>query len=320
MLFPHRPLVASNASRSIAFVSALLAILFFFVVLYRSWGAGRNLSSFGGRLGLGKPEPPTTIPKKLWYKLGPKGLSDEARAWTDTCIRNNTDYRVEFMTEEAADVYVQAAFGMRHPKLVEVYLGLSIPILKADLLRYLLLFAEGGVYNDLDVTCDAPIDDWIPAQYKDSTAVVVGWEFDVGWGDNFIREFATWTIMAKPGSPHIWQVIEDTVEFFEKKVKENNVPLGKLTLDMTGDVVDATGPRRFTNGLFKSMEKIYGARASIEHVMELMEPKLLGDVLVLPGFSFAAGSNTYDEGVVLPPPLVTHHYAGTWKNKNGGEQ
>jgi len=57
-------------------------------------------------------------------------------------------------------------------------------------------------------------------------------------------------------------------------------------------------------------------------MMELVQPKLIEDVLVMPGRSFAASANKYkpEEEERLPPQLVTHHYAGTWKNKDGGEK
>ncbi|KAH5487908.1 hypothetical protein HBI29_214730 [Parastagonospora nodorum] len=42
------------------------------------------------------------IPRKLWYKLGPHGMSDEIRDWTKTCIDSNPGYEVESMTEEKA--------------------------------------------------------------------------------------------------------------------------------------------------------------------------------------------------------------------------
>ena len=40
-------------------------------------------------------------------------------------------------------------------------------------------------------------------------------------------------------------------------------------------------------------------------------PKLIGDVLIMPGVSFAASQNGYatDQG----DALVTHHYEGSWK-------
>lgn len=185
------------------------------------------------------------------------------------------------------------------------------------MLRYLLLFTEGGVYLDLDVSCDAPIDLWVPQHYKDDASVVVGWEFDMGWGDNFLREFATWTIIAKPASPHIWMVIEDILDRLRNVMKERNVTVGGLTMEMVGDVVDSTGPRRFTRGILKSLEARYNA--TLKDVQELVKPKLAGDVLVLPGYAFAATSNRYPEGMVVPPPLVTHHFAGSWKNDYGGE-
>jgi mannosyltransferase OCH1-like enzyme len=192
-----------------------------------------------------------------------------------------------------------------------------VPILKADMLRYLLLFVEGGIYCDLDVSCQAPINQWIPQQYRDDASVVVGWEFDVGWGSHFIRQFATWTIMAKPGPPHVWMVIEDILHGLREAMREKDVPIERLTLEMVGDVVDATGPRRFTRSILKSVEETFNT--TVQDIQELLEPKLVGDLLILPGYAFAASANKYGDGVAVPSPLVTHHYAGSWKNKHGGE-
>lgn len=38
------------------------------------------------------------IPKKIWYKLGPKGLSEEMKEWTASCIDQNPDYQAAFLT------------------------------------------------------------------------------------------------------------------------------------------------------------------------------------------------------------------------------
>ena len=257
------------------------------------------------------------IPEKIWYKLGPKGLSDHSREWIDTCLKKNPSYQSELMTDLSGDIFVKDNFVSR-PDIVETYLALPIPILKADFLRYLLLFAEGGIWSDLDVSCaDIPTHDWIPAQYKIDAGLVVGLEFDMGWGDNFVRQFASWTVMAKPGSPHILMVIDDILEGLREKTKEHNVMVNDLTLDMIGDVVDLTGPRRLTRSVFKSLELILDERIDDRNISGLLSPKLISDVLILPGYSFAASSNQY-EGT-HGPALVTHHYAGTWKNEHGGE-
>jgi mannosyltransferase OCH1-like enzyme len=48
------------------------------------------------------------------------------------------------------------------------------PSVKADLLRYLIMYAEGGVYADIDVEAIRPLNRFIPDRYnvKDIDMVV----------------------------------------------------------------------------------------------------------------------------------------------------
>jgi alpha 1,6-mannosyltransferase len=267
----------------------------------------------------GKTQLATVIPEKIWYKIGPKGLSTQLQEWMNTCLKKNPTYQFEIMTDLSSADYVRENFAYR-PDIVETYLALPFDILKADLLRYLLLFAEGGIWSDLDVSCeDTPIHDWIPAQYLENASVVVGWEFDVGWGENIFRQFTSWIIMAKPESPHMLMVINDILEEVRKKTEEHKVVVPDLTLDMIGDVVDLTGPRRLTRSIIKSLEVTLNATVDMKNISGLLEPKLIGDVLILPGYSFAASANHYEENQ-SGPPFVTHHYAGSWKNEYRGER
>ncbi len=50
------------------------------------------------------------------------------------------------------------------------------------------------------------------------------------------------------------------------------------------------------------------------------QPKQVGDLLILPGYSFAVQTNKYGDEEVLHPQLVTRYYAGSWKNDVGGEK
>lgn len=261
------------------------------------------------------------FPKIIWYKLGPKGLNDDTRKWTNSCINANPTYRAEFLTDEAADEYVRKTFESR-PDIVDAYVGLQVPILKADLLRYLLLYNQGGIWSDLDVSCETPIDEWISLKYIDKAGLVVGWEFDLGWDQSFVRQFASWTIMAKPASPHMMQVINDILEALKKRMDDHEVSVEDITLAMVGDVVDFSGPRRLTSGIYKSLSQMLNRTVLEDDIAQIVEPKLIGDVLVMPGRSFADSSNRYmaKQEWVLPPPLVTHHYAGSWKNDHGGEE
>lgn len=262
------------------------------------------------------------IPKILWYKLGPHGMNDDTRQWTDTCIRANPGYRAEFLTDESSDAWVRTTFTQSRPELVASYLALSVPIFKADILRYLLLWDQGGVWSDLDVSCDGiPIDEWVPAQYKDKANVVVGWEFDQGWEGQYVRQFTSWTIMSAPRSPHMLQVINDIFAEIDSLTSTHHIHVQNITLALAGDVVDFSGPRRLTRGIFTSLSNTLNRTVGPADVQEILQPRLIGDVLVMPGKSFASSSNRYtpEQEVELPPSLVTHHYAGSWKNDHGGE-
>ncbi|PGH03213.1 hypothetical protein GX51_04248 [Blastomyces parvus] len=268
-----------------------------------------------------------SIPKKIWYKLGPRGMGPEILNWTDSCLLKNPTFTREFLTDTSADQYVKTHFS-HLPDLVETYLSLPIPILKADLLRYLLLLAEGGIWNDLDVSCEnISIHEWIPEQFRLDAKLVVGLEFDVGYDHDFPRQFATWTVLARPGSRHLQTVVDDILnEIKATKHMYNLTSTSELSLGMVGDVVDYTGPRRLAVSVLKSLSEQLGEIVNERNVSRLLSPKLIEDVLILPGYAFALSANKYD-GVKWPngtdfvhgSPLVTHHYAGSWKNSNGGE-
>lgn len=69
--------------------------------------------------------PVDDIPKQIWYKLGPAGLTDKTRKWTDGCVRANPDHVVHFMSDPNADDYVKSRFRATHPELVDMFLKLK---------------------------------------------------------------------------------------------------------------------------------------------------------------------------------------------------
>lgn len=303
-------------------ISAVLTFLLYTEYVHSQYSIRNQLPRLGQQIfSPSRPSRPDTIPKKIWYKLGPKGKNSDIEAWTRTCIEQNPDYQHEFVTDEWADEWVQKTFATTRPDIVDVYLELTVPILKADLLRYLLLYVEGGVWSDLDVSCEGvPIDDWTPAEHKRNASIVVGWEFDFGWDQSFFHEFASWTILSRPRVSHMLMVIDDIVEAVRDVAARNGVPVGGLTTAMVGDVVDFTGPRRLTRSILKSVELTLGRPVPRRSVENIREPVLVDNVLILPGHAFADATNDFSQDGGRPGPvLVTHHYAGSWKNDKGGE-
>ncbi|KAA8568935.1 hypothetical protein EYC84_007911 [Monilinia fructicola] len=262
---------------------------------------------------------PTPFPQKIWYKAGPQGVSDEAKRFRNHCLNISPGYQSEILTDALADEYIWKWFSHR-PDILNTYFSLSVPILRADLLRYLILYAYGGVWFDLDVSCEkVPIQKWVLEEYRDAANLVVGLEFDCAWQDDgyLYSQFASWTIMAKPGSPHLMQVIDDILAEFSEIAQRNNVTIDGVQLSMINDVVDSTGPKRMTLGIVKSLNGVLGRELDDRDVGELRSARLIHDVLILPANAFAGIQNGFakDKGTVL----VNHHYAGTWKNKFGGE-
>lgn len=312
MLYPNRPLPFSRAS---VIGSLIICGAIYFIYSHLQYV---NFP-VGGITKISSPPTSNDIPEKIWYKVSPKGMNAQSEEWKDDCLRKNPSYRTEVMTDLSSNYFVMRNFADR-PDIVQTYLSLPISILKADLLRYLILYAEGGIWFDLDVSCeDIPIDKWIPRELKQNASMVVGWEFDSGQPDNIIRQFTTWTVMAKPKSPHLLTVIDETVEAIREVTEERQILIPDLKKNMVGDVVDFTGPRRLTAGVFKSLESIHNTTIDIPSISHLVQPRLVHDVLIMPGYSFAKSVNNHYGENEVGPVLVTHHYAGTWKNDAGRE-
>ncbi|KAL2816233.1 hypothetical protein BDW59DRAFT_153371 [Aspergillus cavernicola] len=255
-----------------------------------------------------------SFPAKIWHKCGPKGVDEKTQQLVDLWLEKNPNFRHELLTDESADQYVRENYA-HWPEVLETYMSLTVPILKADFLRVLILYADGGIWSDLDVSCEVPVSGWVPDKIAKDTEhpvnVVVGIEFD-GW------QFTSWTVMAKPHLQHFKAVIEYVVKQLKALAVENHVTLAGITKPMIPDVVAVTGPQAITMSLLKSVSEETGEDITKQHISQLKEPKRIGDILVLPQAAFAAlqGGLPTDQG----PYLVSHHYSGSWKNDVGGEE
>ncbi|KAK2749685.1 hypothetical protein FQN57_005907 [Myotisia sp. PD_48] len=260
------------------------------------------------------------IPPKIWQSYKTVKFDERHAKIVDSWVEKNPTFRHEILTDGEAETYVRQMYGATRPDIVDLYLKLPHIILKADLLRYLILLAEGGIWSDIDVTCEKPVSEWLPAEMYEDTAepigLIVGLEFDSMSpknGSELWSQWTNWAFAASPGSPHLQYVVDDIVKTLTTVAHENNVGIEQIELKMITDVVEVTGPRKLTRGVAASLGKMLGYPVLDRHVAKIKKPTMLGDVLLMPGNAFAARQNGFpkDQG----DALVTHHYDGSWKKE-----
>ncbi|KAF7512143.1 hypothetical protein GJ744_002305 [Endocarpon pusillum] len=92
--------------------------------------------------------------KKIW-QTGPEDAEErehDCRRWQE----QNSGWEYKYLTDRDGLAFVQSLNSI--PSLTEIYTNYPIPILRADLLRYLLLWYHGGLYADIDVYPVQPIE------------------------------------------------------------------------------------------------------------------------------------------------------------------
>ncbi|KAE9369772.1 glycosyltransferase family 32 protein [Stipitochalara longipes BDJ] len=268
---------------------------------------------------------PTRFPKKIWqtWKIDPLGFEDRdlncARTWT----QKNPGHRYEVLTDNNDLYYVQTHFGpegIDRSDIVDVYTALTAKIIKADLLRYLVMYIEGGIYADIDVEALKPIDRFIPDRYNEGDIdMVIGVEIDQ---PDFVAHpilgpksmsFCQWTFMCKPGLPVMMRLIENIMIWLNELSKKQGVPISDLKLDFD-EVISGTGPSAFTTAVLAEMSIKNGYDVTWDTFHNIPESKVVGGVLVLTVEAFAAGQGHSDSGNHnARTALVKHRYhASKW--------
>lgn len=262
------------------------------------------------------------IPDKIWQSAKDTALSGDQLEWTRSWTEKNPSFRQELLTDKSSETFVRNRFEKTRPDIVELYNSLRVAILRADLLRYLILLAEGGIWSDLDVTCELEVSRWniskvLAASNAPVVDMIVGLEFDLDWrgeGSQVASQFTNWVFAARPSSHHLEYIVDMIADKLRLIAHENAVGIDGLTLEMLRqEVVDVTGPKIMTIGLLKSLGLRLKKAVDDRNFSHIKEPRLIGDVLILPGNAFAAAQNGYpdDQG----EKFVSHHYSGSWKTE-----
>lgn len=265
------------------------------------------------------------FPKKIWqsWKVDPTRFehrdNERARTWTV----KNPSHRYEVLTDDNADNYVTHHYGplgLNRPDIVHVYQSLNAKIIKSDLLRYLIMYVEGGVYADIDVEAIRPIKKFIPKAFDEANIdMVIGIEVDepdfafhpvLG---SKAQSFCQWTFMCKPRLPVMLRLIENIMIWLHELSLKQGKPISELYLDFN-EVLSGTGPSAFTAAILAEMSKTVGEPVLWDQFSGLTEGKLVGGVLVLTVEAFAAGTGHSDSGNHGGKgAMVKHHFhASSW--------
>ena len=269
------------------------------------------------------------FPRKIWqsWKVDPTRFEsrdvERARTWTV----KNPGHRYEVLTDDNADYYVEHHYGplgLNRPDIVNTYKSLNARIIKSDLLRYLIMYVEGGVYADIDVEAIRPIKRFIPKIYDEAEVdMVIGIEVDeptfaahpvLG---SKAQSFCQWTFMCKPRLPVMMRLIENIMRWLHDLSTKQGKPISELYLDFN-EVLTGTGPSAFTIAILAEMSKTTGNPVRWNRFTGLTEAKLVGGVLVLPVEAFAAGTGHSDSGNHKGKgAMVKHHFhASSWPSKH----
>nr|KAK5432364.1 hypothetical protein LTR18_011121 [Exophiala xenobiotica] len=258
------------------------------------------------------PQYPPLFPRSIWQTSNAEGVErwrEKSATWTNS----NPEYKHTILTDDDANAFVHEHFTHR-PAIIYFWESLKSIILRADLLRYLVMLAEGGVYSDMDTGNLAPISQVIPSDIDEATVnVVVGIEYDDNVHPLFVRplSFTQWTLIAKPGHPIFQRAVDRLMSNVEFLARRQRVELPGVHLEMR-EVLEATGPGMYTDVIMEVLRD-QGISVTWDMFHNLKRPSLQGDVLVMPINAFAGNQGHSHSGEPeYGDKFVEHYFGRSW--------
>jgi len=298
--------------------TACLAILLLYITTYSfpSFTSGTNLKHL-------------QFPRKIWqtWKVDPLNFEERDLNWARSWTQKNPNYRYEVLTDQNDIQYVEHHFGpngLNRPDIIKIYKTVTAKIVKADLLRYMIMYVDGGIYTDIDVEALRPLDHFIPERFSERDVdMVIGVEIDQPEYNNHTilgkksQSFCQWTFMCKPGLPVMLRLIENIMSWLNSVARKQGKSVAELQLNFD-EIITGTGPSAFTEAILDEMAVQTGGPVGWHNFHNLRESKSIGRVLVLTVEAFAAGQGHSDSGTHSGKiPLVRHHYhASGWPSQH----
>ncbi|KAK9447402.1 nucleotide-diphospho-sugar transferase [Limtongia smithiae] len=273
-----------------------------------------------------------------------------AQTWDE--FAKDGEFTHEVLDDESANAMVRQVYSSV-PDVVEAYFSMPVPILRADFFRYLILFARGGIYSDMDTVPLKPLGTWLARTNTPSIRDHSGKEaLDISDGEageltaeealeRLERALDANTglavgIEADPDRPdwHDWYARRVQFCQWTMVAKRGHPVLARLiahittetlrrkvtstlalpdTKDAGSQIMDWTGPGIWTDTIFQYLDEQQPG-TTWKSLTGAKVARQFGDVLVLPITAFSPGVNTMGAGQISHPhALVQHTFEGSWK-------
>ncbi len=222
------------------------------------------------------------IPKIIHQTWKTSHLPEEFLTYQQSWIRHHPQWEYRFYDDAACRAVVQESF----PDLLILYDGCSHAVQRADIFRYLVIAAYGGVYADIDMEC-----------YKNMESLLAGKE--AVFGVEVLLSPRQTRLLSHRHSERIANCIfaaRNNHPIFSSIMEEVALRLDGRYL--SGEVIETTGPGMLTDVVQKYRQQY--------------------NLHILPQICWLPPSDPYYPNV-FPFNLhmyAKHHFSGTWKNKN----
>ncbi|QRV86323.1 glycosyltransferase family 32 protein [Ceratobasidium sp. AG-Ba] len=282
---------------------------------------------------LGQSTDLTTLPQ-ITHRI--YQIAKKEPYWTDQRFRSWRDipgYSYYFFDDSKADKWIRNTFGGTEIEIVWEKLGAGIK--RADLLRYLLVMVDGGIYSDFDTIRLKPISRWGQdaefngPELSNPPSLVVGIEADAGYRKDWhkfwprVIQICQWTFGAAPLHPVLIDAVRrvhhtTAMVAISSVTNVTNKAEGKQTggeaLNETEpvSVMEWTGPGVFTDAVVRYLAAKHNL--TWPALKGLRRPLRIGDMTVLPVTGFSPGVGMFGAGETTDREAMVHHmFAGSWK-------
>ena len=268
-------------------------------------------------------QPPTNsapldeIPPRIWQIFFGYTPVDDFLPFIQSWVTKNQDYAYTLMSNDGGNAFARKYYADR-PDILQPFLDLQFPVLRSDLLRYMILETEGGVYSDLDTNVLKPVREWVTTDMRSKVHLIVGIEYDqLGGKPEFGMteplQFCQWTIAASKGHPIMKKTVKDVVHALQAMAARQNTTISELKPE-DDQVVEVSGPVIWTRTVMQSMSEMTGTHIDYRNMTGMTEARLFGDVLVLPIDGFGTGQPHSNSGKNAANAYIRHMWKGSWKH------